>query len=186
MQRSFQKHRRKGRKIIGDHVRIKYLLVVLALVISGCAVKNDVPPSQGAMNLETYKGVEVASTPGAKPLITVNSDARSASDLFSSDLIVGDGATVAPGAQVTVDYVGVGLDSGDEFDSSWDRGEPITFGLDQVIQGWSEGVVGMKVGGRRLLVIPGDLAYGANGIPQAGIGPNETLIFVVDLIAIVE
>jgi len=167
-------------------VRIKYLLVILALVMAGCAVKNDVPPNQGAVNLETYKGVEIASTPGVKPVITVTSEARSALDLFSSDLIVGTGDTVAPAAQVTVHYVGVGMSSGDEFDSSWDRGAPITFGLDQVIQGWSEGVVGMKVGGRRLLVIPGDMAYGPNGIPQAGIGPNETLIFVVDLLAIVE
>ena len=157
---------------------------MLALVFSGCAVRNDVAPNQGAGTVESYKGVVVESTQGEKPVITVTDEASSAKDLFASDLINGDGAAVAQGAQVTVHYVGVGLDSGEEFDSSWDRGEPISFSLNEVIPGWSEGVVGMKIGGRRLLVIPGELAYGEAGIPQAGIGPNETLVFVVDLLAI--
>ncbi|MGA0078818.1 MAG: FKBP-type peptidyl-prolyl cis-trans isomerase [Candidatus Nanopelagicales bacterium] len=118
--------------------------------------------------------------------MTITDEATSALDLFQSDLIRGEGETVLPGAEVTVHYVGVGLNSGNEFDSSWDRDAPISFSLDQVIPGWSEGVVGMQVGGRRLLVIPGDLAYGEAGIPQAGIGSNETLVFVVDLLAIVQ
>lgn len=160
------------------------ILIIMALVVTGCAVKNDVPPNQGAISVQSYKGVEVSSTPGEKPIITVNEQAESALDLYSQDLIEGDGDVVTPGSQVTVHYVGVGMGSGEEFDSSWDRGETISFGLDQVIAGWSEGVVGMKVGGRRLLVIPGELAYGEAGIPQAGIGPNETLIFVVDLQAV--
>lgn len=167
-------------------MKTRILALVALILLAGCGVKNDVPPSQGAANLESYKGVEVVSTPGEKPLITVNGDAKSALDLFSSDIEVGDGALASSGAEVTVHYVGVGLDSGVEFDSSWDRGAPISFSLDGVIAGWSEGVPGMKVGGRRLLVIPGDMAYGAAGIPQAGIGPNETLIFVVDLLAIAE
>lgn len=165
-------------------MKIKIILLAMAIAISGCAVKNDVTPSQGAATLESYRGVVVESTPGEKPLITVSNDASSALDLFQSDLIRGEGDSVQPGAEVTVHYVGVGLDSGEEFDSSWDRGSPISFSLNQVIPGWSEGVVGMQVGGRRLLVIPGDLAYGEAGIPQAGIGPNETLVFVVDLLAI--
>lgn len=165
-------------------MKIKVLISIAIIFLSGCAVTNDVPPNQGAVNLESYKGVEVVSVPGEKPQVTVNSDAQSAFDLFTSDLIAGDGEVVLANAQVTVHYVGVGLNSGDQFDSSWDRGETITFPLDGVIAGWSEGLIGMKVGGRRLLVIPGELAYGENGIPQAGIGPNETLIFVVDLIAV--
>jgi peptidylprolyl isomerase len=77
--------------------------------------------------------------------------------------------------------VGVGQATGRQFDASWDRGEAISFGLNQVIQGWSEGLVGMKLGGRRELVIPGEMAYGPNPPPGAGIQPNETLVFVVDL-----
>lgn len=165
-------------------MRVKFVLFILALLLTGCAVKNEVPPNQGAVNLQSYQGVEVVSITGEKPVITVNESAESAVELYSEDLIQGDGDIATAGAQVTVHYVGVGLNSGDEFDSSWDRGESISFGLNEVIRGWSEGVVGMKVGGRRLLVIPGELAYGANGIPQAGIGPNETLIFVVDLQAV--
>ncbi len=165
-------------------MRVKFVLFILALLLTGCAVKNDVPPNQGAVNLQSYQGVEVVSIAGEKPVITVNESAESALELYSEDLIQGDGEIATAGARVTVHYVGVGLNSGDEFDSSWDRGESISFGLNEVIAGWSEGVVGMKVGGRRLLVIPGELAYGANGIPQAGIGPNETLIFVVDLQAV--
>lgn len=165
-------------------MRVKFVLFILALLLTGCAVKNEVPPNQGAVNLQSYQGVEVVSITGEKPVITVNESAESAVELYSEDLIQGDGDIATAGAQVTVHYVGVGLNSGDEFDSSWDRGESISFGLNEVIRGWSEGVVGMKVGGRRLLVIPGELAYGPNGIPQAGIGPNETLIFVVDLQAV--
>jgi peptidylprolyl isomerase len=85
---------------------------------------------------------------------------------------------------VTVHYVGCGQQSAKQFDASWDRGQPATFGLDQVIQGWSEGLVGMKEGGRRELTIPGELAYGANPPPGAGIHPNETLVFVVDMISV--
>ena len=165
-------------------MKIRVLALAALLLLAGCGVTNDVPPNQGAANLESYKGVEVVSTVGEKPLITVSEEAKSAIDLFSTDLQVGDGAIASPGAEVTVHYVGVGLDSGVEFDSSWDRGTPISFSLDGVIAGWSEGVPGMKVGGRRLLVIPGDMAYGPAGIPQAGIGPDETLVFVVDLLAI--
>jgi len=165
-------------------VKIRVALLAMALVLTGCAVRNDVTPSQGAATVESYQGVVVESIPGEKPIVTITNDASSASDLFLSDLISGSGESVQAGAEVTVHYVGVGLDSGEEFDSSWDRGEPISFSLNSVIPGWSEGVVGMQVGGRRLLVIPGELAYGPAGIPQAGIGPNETLVFVVDLLNI--
>jgi peptidylprolyl isomerase len=102
--------------------------------------------------------------------------------LLVSDDVVGTGDEVTPGATVTAHYVGVSASTGAQFDASWDRGAPISFPLDGVIQGWSEGLVGMKVGGRRTLVIPGNMAYGASPPPGAGIAPNETLVFTVDLV----
>jgi len=84
---------------------------------------------------------------------------------------------------LTADYVGYGAATGQMFDASWVRGEPATFPLAGVILGWQEGLVGMQVGGRRLLVIPAELGYGDNPPPGSGIEPGETLIFVVDLVS---
>jgi peptidylprolyl isomerase len=101
------------------------------------------------------------------------------------DLEAGDGAEAKTGDEVTVQYVGVNYESGKEFDASWDRGEPFTFplGAGEVIPGWDKGVQGMRVGGRRELIIPPNLGYGAQGAPPA-IPPNETLIFVIDLVGV--
>ena len=103
-------------------------------------------------------------------------------ELVITDEVEGSGDEVTSGATVTAHYVGVSASTGSQFDASWDRGAPISFPLDGVIRGWSEGLLGMKVGGRRTLVIPGDMAYGANPPPGAGIAPNETLVFTVDLV----
>jgi peptidylprolyl isomerase len=105
-----------------------------------------------------------------------------ATELRIIDEVDGDGDEVTEGATVTAHYVGVSASTGAQFDASWDRGAPISFPLDGVIQGWSRGLLGMKVGGRRNLVIPGDMAYGGNPPPGAGIAPNETLVFTVDLV----
>ncbi len=101
--------------------------------------------------------------------------------LIKDDLREGTGETVAPGASVTVNYIGVACSTGKIFDSSYSRGQPLTFSLNGVIKGWTDGIPGMKVGGRRLLGIPADQAYGAAGSPP-NIGPNEALWFVVDVI----
>jgi peptidylprolyl isomerase len=102
-------------------------------------------------------------------------------ELQVRDITLGDGAEAKPGANVKVHYVGVGFDSGEEFDSSWDRGVPIEFPLRGLIKGWQDGIPGMKVGGRRELTIPPALAYGERGgHPLAG----QTLIFVIDLLAV--
>jgi len=103
--------------------------------------------------------------------------------LVTKELIAGTGAEAKSGDNVTVNYVGVLYKTGKEFDSSWKRNEPFSFtlGKKQVIPGWEEGVEGMKVGGRRELIIPPNLAYGAKGSPPT-IPPNETLVFVVDLL----
>lgn len=104
-------------------------------------------------------------------------------DLLVEDLIVGEGQEATAGQTAVVHYVGVGVTSGEEFDASWNRGEPFSFrlGAGQVIKGWDEGVVGMKIGGRRRLVIPSRLGYGERGAGGV-IAPHETLIFVVDLL----
>ena len=103
------------------------------------------------------------------------------SELVIRDIIVGDGAEAKPGDTVTVHYAGVEYDSGEEFDSSWGRGESIQFPLRGLIQGWQDGIPGMKVGGRRELVIPPALAYGPAGGHFLG---GKTLIFIIDLLAV--
>jgi peptidylprolyl isomerase len=102
--------------------------------------------------------------------------------LEALDIVKGKGKATKEGDKVTVQYVGVAFSTGEEFDASWERNEPFEFtlGAGEVIPGWDQGVVGMKVGGRRQLTIPAELAYGAQGSPPA-IGPNETLVFVIDL-----
>lgn len=104
-------------------------------------------------------------------------------DLQIEDLAVGEGAEVAPGSEVSVHYVGVAWSTGAQFDASWDRDETFEFrlGAGQVIQGWDQGVVGMKVGGRRRLTIPAHLGYGSRGAGGV-IKGGETLVFVVDLV----
>jgi peptidylprolyl isomerase len=107
------------------------------------------------------------------------------SDLEITDLVVGDGAEARPGQAVKVHYVGVAFSTGEEFDASWNRGEPFVFplGAGRVITGWDQGVSGMRVGGRRQLTIPPHLGYGDRGAGGV-IKPGETLIFVVDLLGV--
>ncbi|MTD12965.1 FKBP-type peptidyl-prolyl cis-trans isomerase [Nakamurella sp. YIM 132087] len=103
-------------------------------------------------------------------------------DLHIRDITVGDGAEATPGAKVTVHYLGVEFDSGEEFDSSWGRGESIEFPLRGLIKGWQMGIPGMKVGGRRELIVPPHLAYGPAGSGHRLSG--QTLIFVIDLLGV--
>ena len=119
-----------------------------------------------------------------KPLVD-SPDGPPPTDLEISDLTVGSGAEASAGDQVQVHYVGVAYSTGDEFDASYNRGAPLDFklGTGRVIAGWDRGVAGMRVGGRRRLVIPPHLAYGNRGAGNV-IRPNETLIFVVDLVGV--
>ena len=107
-------------------------------------------------------------------------------DLEIKDIWEGDGPVAKAGDTVSVHYVGVAFSTGEEFDASWNRGTPLQFqlGVGQVIAGWDKGVQGMKVGGRRQLTIPAHLAYGERGAGGGRIAPGETLIFVVDLLAV--
>ena len=109
-------------------------------------------------------------------------DGPAPSDLVIADLVVGDGAEAVPGGTVEVHYVGVEFDTGEEFDSSWNRGESINFPLRGLIQGWQDGIPGMKVGGRRQLTIPPELAYGPAG--QGHRLSGKTLVFVIDLLQV--
>lgn len=130
----------------------------------------------------------VHSTPTLRPVDTFERPVidipagEPPADLVIEDLVVGDGSEATAGMQVNVDYVGASWSTGKEFDASWSRGQVLSFalGASQVIQGWDDGVQGMRVGGRRRLTIPPAMGYGAAGAGGV-IGPNETLVFVVDL-----
>ena len=121
----------------------------------------------------------------SKPDITIPDGESPGKALRVEDLEVGSGELAQPGRRVEVHYVGVAWSSGEQFDASWDRGETFRFKLGggQVIPGWEQGVDGMKVGGRRRLTIPPVLAYGKRGAGGV-IGPDETLVFVVDLVSV--
>ncbi|HEY8861709.1 MAG TPA: FKBP-type peptidyl-prolyl cis-trans isomerase, partial [Candidatus Limnocylindria bacterium] len=119
-----------------------------------------------------------------KPAVTIPSGAPP-DDLVIEDLTLGTGTEATAGKTVDVHYVGVGWSSQKQFDASWDRGDPFSFqlGAGRVIKGWDQGVAGMKVGGRRRLTIPAKLGYGERGAGR-DIKPGETLVFVVDLLAV--
>jgi peptidylprolyl isomerase len=157
-----------------------------ALVVAGCGDDDSSSDSSGSTESAAAEAPESSSDASSrgKPKVTVPSGAPP-KQLEETDLIEGTGAEAKSGDKVTVQYVGVGYESGKEFDASWNRGEPFSFtlGASEVIPGWDQGVEGMKVGGQRELVIPPELAYGETGAPPA-IGPNETLVFVIDLLEV--
>ena len=159
------------RRIIGLLVAAGLLAVVVIAIVAGRG---------GGSSDDTTSTADV----GTKPNVQVPSGPPP-TKLVIKDLKTGDGAEAKAGDQVSVQYVGVDYKTGKQFDASWDRGQPFPFqlGSGQVIPGWDQGVVGMKVGGRRELIVPPDLAYGAQGQPPA-IGPNATLVFVIDLISV--
>jgi len=176
-------------------------IACLAIFAAGCGGSDDdsssaseSTPSTEATTTESSAPKEESKSSGGekqsaggektKPKVTVPSGPPP-KKLEIKEIEKGSGATAKPGDEVTVQYVGVGYDSEEEFDSSWSRNEPFSFqlGAGQVIPGWDQGVAGMKVGGRRELIIPSNLAYGPAGSPPV-IGPNETLIFVIDLLAV--
>lgn len=130
------------------------------------------------------EGTTSTADVGTKPTVEVP-QGPPPDHLVIKDLKSGNGAEAKAGDHVTVQYVGVLYDGGKQFDASWDRGQPFPFtlGTGSVIPGWDQGVEGMKVGGRRELIIPPNLAYGAQGQPP-DIPPNATLVFVIDLVSV--
>ena len=162
-----------------------HLLVALAacaaLGVAGC---GDSDEGDSADTSTTGTQTVAKTAPPTKPKIEVPKGQPPAG-LQIEDLAEGTGSTATTGDTVTVHYVGVSYSTGKQFDASWDRGQPFTFtlGAGQVIPGWDQGVAGMKEGGRRQLTIPPELGYGEQGQPPA-IAPNETLIFVIDLLKV--
>jgi peptidylprolyl isomerase len=159
----------------------RLLLIVfacLALGVAGCGSDSSSTSSSGEET--TVEKTEAPKTK-TKPKVEVPQGAPP-KKVVTKELEEGSGPAAKAGDQVSVQYVGVNYKSGKEFDASWDRGEPFAFtlGAHEVISGWDIGIEGMKVGGRRELIIPPNHAYGASGAPPA-IPPNETLVFVVDL-----
>lgn len=166
------------------------------VAVAGCGGGDPVPtaatPSVQPRSAACVPAPYVAPSPAAgavdlktKPVITL-AERPPPCKLDISDLVVGKGAAARSGQQVSMQYVGVTYADGRQFDASWDRGaEPFAFTLGgrQVIRGWDDGIVGMKVGGRRQLVIPPDLGYGEQGRPPA-IAGGATLVFIVDLVAV--
>lgn len=124
-----------------------------------------------------------------KPKVTAKS-ASTPPALEVEDLVTGDGTAAAPTSTVTVQYVGVRYADGKQFDASWDHGGALSFSLQQVVPGFTQGIGGnqqvapMKVGGRRIMILPADLGYGAQGTPDGSIPPNAPIVFVVDLVGV--
>jgi len=173
--------------------RAPLLLACLALALSAFACGDD-DEREAAAPQATVAATATPAAAGSVDVAAISKDVTAKPsvakpegeppvELRKTDIVKGKGAPVEPGDTVSVQYVGNSWSTGVQFDASWDRGgEPFEFpvGAGQVIPGWDQGIPGMRPGGRRLLVIPPDLAYGTQS-PSPEIGPNETLIFVVDL-----
>lgn len=169
-------------------------LVASSLGLAACSSSSSSSTTTTAASASTTPTTQVvigtvadpspAGTIGTQPTVIVPTGAPP-TQLESKDLIVGSGPAVKAGDKVSVQYVGVAYSSKQIFDSSWSRNQPFAFTLGNgtVIPGWDKGVVGMQVGGRRELIIPPNLAYGAQS-PGSGIAANDTLVFVVDLVKI--
>ena len=163
------------------------LTAALALAAAGCGSSNDNSSSSSSAastEASTTQAAPATAKPRSKPTVKVPGG-QPPKKLVVKDLIVGTGPAAKVGDPITVNYIGVNFQGGKMFDNSYDRGQPFPFQLGggQVIPGWDSGLVGMKVGGRRQLTIPPSLAYGPQGQPPT-IKPNETLVFVVDLLSI--
>ncbi|HEU5269538.1 MAG TPA: FKBP-type peptidyl-prolyl cis-trans isomerase [Jatrophihabitans sp.] len=185
--------------------RIAGLLVALTLAAVGAAGCSSSKKSAGSTGSSasssgqsngsgssvTFDGVTVdgATNLADKPQVSAKS-ASTPSALEVKDLVGGDGPAATPTSTVTVQYVGVRYADGKQFDASWDHGGATSFSLQQVVPGFTQGIGGnsqvtpMKVGGRRIMILPASLGYGASGTPDGSIPPNAPIVFVVDLVSV--
>jgi peptidylprolyl isomerase len=171
-------------------------LILSALALAACGNKAKVDPSTAAPSGSAPSAATPTPTPTGpakggnpndlkvKPRVDIPKG-KAPTKLVTQDIVKGKGKVAKKGDSVEVQYVGVLYDGGTQFDASWDNGQPFPFtiGNGDVIPGWDKGVPGMRVGGRRKLIIPASLAYGAQGQPPT-IPPNATLVFVIDLLKI--
>ncbi len=158
---------------------------LLVVALAGCGDDEKEAPAPASTPAATSAPAEISKNLKQEPIIPKPSGEPPV-ELVVEDVVKGKGPKAKPGDLASVQYTGVSWSTGEKFDASWDRGaQPFEFplGQGQVIAGWDEGVKGMRVGGRRQLIIPPDKAYGPGGQPPV-IAPNETLIFVVDLVKI--
>lgn len=158
------------------------LVVGLILLLAGCGDDGTVTEGDG------QEGDAVAQDLGERPVtegLVPADGTMPPTQLVTEDVVVGEGAQATQGDLLSVQYVGVRWSDGGEFDASWERGQALEFelGAGRVIPGWEQGVEGMRVGGRRIITIPPELAYGDRGAGGV-IGPDETLVFVVDLVGV--
>lgn len=164
-------------------------LAAVALTLTGCSSStNEAATATSASPMDcsfdkTVAGVTAVQEIGQDPQLTIAKDAKPPAKLQSIDLCAGEGTAITASDVFVMDYVGVGYKTKQVFDSSFQAGQPLSYPLANVIPGWQKGVVGMKPGGARLLLIPAEDAYGASGSPPA-IQPDEALAFIVELDAI--
>ncbi len=169
--------------------KMHFVILTLAGIVA--ASLSTSRAAGGASDSVTFNAVTVsgAGSMSSKPKITSESTLP-AGKLKVKDLVIGTGEAATPSATVTVQYVGVRYADGKQFDSSWDRGGPTSFSLKKVVKGFTQGIGGdgeippMKVGGRRLMIVPAEMGYGEKGTPDGSIPPNASIVFVVDLLAV--
>ena len=190
-----------GVRVPAPQLSIKLITLTIVVALAGAlaACGEDDEPAAGGGTATTQETPTPSPPPtaddpvealaegisedlGSKPTVPVP-EGDPPAELVTEDIVEGKGRAAKAGSTVSVQYVGVSWSTGQEFDASWNSGQPFPFPLGggQVIPGWDQGVEGMKKGGRRLLVIPPELGYGPAGSPPA-IAPNETLVFVVDMV----
>ena len=158
------------------------LLIAPLLLLAACSTDGGVNPMTSSAQSSSSSIPEIGGSNGSKPTISAPSG-DAPKNLEKKDIFIGTGKEAVATSILEVHYTLMAWSTGNLVESSWDSGQTATFPLSGVIAGWQQGIPGMKEGGRRLLVIPPDLGYGASGA-GAAIGPNETLIFVVDLVKV--
>jgi peptidylprolyl isomerase len=181
-----QRRRRNAGAVIAAVIIVVLLVLVLLLPVLDNGSSNKTTTSTTVAATESAKGKPCVAVkdplPKGAPAVPVDVGPPPAK-LLKKDLKAGTGAVVQPGATITANYVGVACSTGKIFDSSWSRGKPAEFPLSGVIEGWTEGIPGMRVGGQRLLGIPSEQAYKSSGQGDA-ILPDEALWFVVDVVSV--
>lgn len=170
------------------------LAVVAALALSGCSSSagTDTTPASPVGSQSSlvagpsvsFNGVTVSGAAGSKPVVLMSDSVATGDGLQIKDVALGDGPVLKAGEKVTVHYVARSTRTKRQFDSSWDRGTPYSYDPTKVVfKTFTDGIAGMRVGGRRIVLVPGPLAFGANPPASFGLRPNESLVYVIDLVS---